>query len=461
MRLHIDPPLDRWQLGRRPSIDRDALVELSRDHARRLSTEPLSGKRRIIGTGHQPLLWHPGILAKDIVACAMAGHLRAQALHVVVDHDTLDWLDLEVPVAAGQRLQVVRIVLAALKPNVPACCQPPVPVRTIEIAIDAAATRWGDRLLVNLDPIRSAFDRPGIWSNAAEQITAALCRLRQQVTAPLPVVFASQLVQTERFGQLVDQMRAQAVHCVRCYNDAAEAHRAAGIAPLQVLPDQVELPLWAVGWRKPRHRVYAQVAGGATSLRLKDGRSVGAAGLTLAPRALLLTGLLRSGYCDLFIHGRGGALYDRVTEAWWGNWLQSELAPRATVSADLPMAFDLPVATAGQLAQASWWAHHLRHNLDRALDLDGPGVQRKRILLSHMDDDRDRARRARAFARIHQVNDELARHHPEPLADAAARLRDARTGVANLAAARKRDWCFALYRPTQLRALVKALDPSP
>jgi hypothetical protein len=211
--------------------------------------------------------------------------------------------------------------------------------------------------------------------------------------------------------------------------------------------------------------VYADLTAPGASLTTGDGRRIdpGVPGPDehLAPRALLLTALMRGAFCDLFIHGLGGAGYDRITERWWRLWTGSELAPKTTVSADIFLPLDVPISTTQQWSQAQWWAHHLPHNIDRvATDLgarERSWVSRKRDLLAHMGDDRDRPRRAGAFAGLHEVNGLLARARPQ-LLDAARRDLDrTRAGLANRAVAAKRDWCFALYRPAQLAELGDAI----
>src|SRR5690606_13521018 len=100
-----------------------------------------------------------------------------------------------------------------------------------------------------------------------------------------------------------------------------------------------------------------------------------------------------------------------------------------------------------------WLAHHLPHNVDRVLNLDGDVVERKRALLAHMDDDRDKNRRRDAFASLHAINAELARQHAPALERARLQVERARVGLANEATLAKRDWCFALYPEAALRAL--------
>ncbi len=70
-----------------------------------------------------------------------------------------------------------------------------------------------------------------------------------------------------------------------------------------------------------------------------------------------------------------------------------------------------------------------------------------------MNDDRDSARRAAAFRRIHRINDGLADAH-HALLDAAERdVATAEAGVANRRIARRRDWPFFLYPEEALQKL--------
>ncbi|MEE2972696.1 MAG: hypothetical protein VX672_06190, partial [Planctomycetota bacterium] len=64
----------------------------------RLATRDLLGlpvDGRVIATGHQAEIWHPGILAKDLAAAAVARTLEATGvpaipLHFIADHDAND-----------------------------------------------------------------------------------------------------------------------------------------------------------------------------------------------------------------------------------------------------------------------------------------------------------------------------------------------------------------------------------
>lgn len=485
MQLIVDPPFDQWAVvddsrpsTRGPDENLAALWELMANHACRLGTGRPRHAQSFLATGHQPWLWHPGIFAKDLAVCDLAPRIGAGPFHAVVDQDVRAALGLELPVVRDGRLGVEAVVLGPYDATVPTGCQGPVPAHTIRQTLVEVQRRLGKTLAANVKPIMDAFSDPPDCRTLAQQITVALGRLREPwIQEPLPVIFATELTTLPGFRTLVEQMLGDAPACVENYNRSVATEPAAGVAPLGIRPNRVELPLWALSWGQPRRRVFADLAGRTPVLVLEDSQPIDvpdalAGGgdapqggrFTLAPRALLLTAVLRRWCCDRFVHGRGGARYDRVTQRWWGAWLGQQLAPVAVVSADLRMDFAVPVADDGAVAHAAWWSHHVAHNVDRAVPpsaVDRQQVQRKRFLIDHMDDDRDPQRRAAAFAQIHAINDALGRAHRGVLERAGQNLEETKLGRANQRVALKRDWCFALYDRAKLQAMARSLGATP
>jgi hypothetical protein len=425
---------------------------------------PLAATRRIVATGHQAWLWHPGILAKYLAAAHAARVLDATPLAVVVDHDVHDALRLELPMRQGDRLTVLRIDLAPSRADIPSGAQPPVDPALVLTTL-RGLTAATQPELVNLQPLLDAWTDLPASSSLADQVALVLGRLMRPYLGDMALVHASDLMDLGPARELIARMLADIGPCLRAYNQAAAEFPHAGIEPLPLGPDRGELPLWYWTPGSPRQKVHAHLATSGATLAAGAGQGIDPRHLRpdehLAPRALLLTALMRSAFCDLFIHGLGGAVYDRVTERWWQLWTGGELAPKTVVSADVFLPLDVPINTPEQWHRAQWWAHHLPHNIDRvAADLGAPErswAQRKRELLTHMADDRDRPRRAGAFAQLHELNGRLAQARPG-LLDAARRDLDrTRAGLANRALAARRDWCFALYPPAQLMELAAAI----
>jgi len=126
-------------------------------------------------------------------------------------------------------------------------------------------------------------------------------------------------------------------------------------------------------------------------------------------------------------------------------------------TADCVLGFDVPDADADVLRRAQWLEHHAPHNVDRILRLDTAEARRKRELLEHMDDDRDKRRRREAYFEIQSINAALRDAHPQVVENTEAQRRRAEAGVANARLIRKRDWPLPLYDVACLDALRHAV----
>jgi hypothetical protein len=474
MRVVIDPPWADWRLapGGPGTPDRRALgdccagaprgvVDLAPGQAR----TPLADTRRIVATGHQAWLWHPGVLAKYIAAAHAAKAMDATALAVIVDHDVHNALRLDLPIRQGDRLSVRSVDLAPSRAGLPIGAQMPADPATVLANLRDAAGQTA----LDLRPLMEAWTDLPAASSLADQVALVLGRLMRPYTGDMATAHASDLMELPPARELMGRMLREATVCIRAYNRAVSELPHMGIEMLSLGREMVELPLWHWTPGSPRRKVYAGLAGADASLTTGDGREIDLDHLSpadhLAPRALMLTALMRWAFCDLFIHGIGGSRYDQITERWWQLWTGGEPAPKAMVTADVLLPLDVPVCTAEQLHRAQWWVHHLPHNIDRvAKDLDGEArgwEAQKSGTLAHMNDDRDRRRRATAFAQLHDLNARLAKVRPALVQAARRELDAALAGVANRVVAGRRDWCFALYPPAQLQELGEALRPAP
>jgi hypothetical protein len=245
-------------------------------------------------------------------------------------------------------------------------------------------------------------------------------------------------------------MAREPERCIGAYNAAAAAHASAHIRPLVADPvqDRWELPLWRLGTGGERHHVFAEDLPAIPLDRL-------------APKALLMTGLLRLAGCDLFIHGTGGGGvdeehggYDRITEDWLRAWLGADAsgpAPVTVATATLTLPLDVaPPPSRADVAHAVWLAHHARHN---PLALGDAAHEEQRCASLGRLNAAEPHERPRFFRELHEVLDRyrLSRASGlDELARAAATLR-ARLGDAAILA--DRTWAFPLYPREQLETL--------
>jgi len=447
--LTLEPSPQAWaeMLARGGAPDPD-LRACAAEQAVRLGGAAPEPAGPVVTSGHQPGFWHPGILAKAVAGAMAARAHGAGRLWLVVDHEPGAPLELPWPEIRGERLFARVLRLHAADPEVPTGCQPPVAPQALAARAEALdAGPWAGALARMVEALSEASG----CRSLAEQVAVAAARLAEPWAGRWPLLFVQDLARVPAFASIVQAVIGEAGDCVAAYNAAVAGEPDAGVRPLVRGAGRAELPLWAVAWGKPRQPVWVEEASG----RLLDGagRSLEAGAWRLLPRALLLSAAMRRLVPGLFVHGRGGGRYDRLTDAWWQAWRGEPLAGRAVVSADLTLPLHVPVAEPAEWIRARWYAHHLPHNLDRELGLQGPEVERKRRRLATMDADRDPVRRRAGFEEIHRVNRALAEAHPEALEAAAQALARAEAGVANRHVARRRDWPFPLYPPEALEGL--------
>ena len=414
--------------------------------------------RPIIMTGHQAAFWHPGILAKYLAADAIARTRCGSAAWLVVDQD-----DPPANTIVAYPVLGPGGVLRRATWDVAAGA----PVRPSGIDfVDAGLARIADAWAAHAD------------ATPARRVAAALADLMSPLIPPAPTIFATDLCRTQLFGVFVETMAANPETCALAYNAAAAAHPSAGIRPLLADPvqDRFELPLWSMRDATVRERDDAPT-GTLPHGRVSYRNRVYAEDLprtprdVLAPRALLMTAMMRLAGCDLFIHGTGGGGdgahegYDRVTEAWLAAWrpkgFEGNLAPVRTVTATrlLPLPGGEAPST-GDVAVASWRAHRARH--DPALLGDHAAAAEKSALLDRIAAaPRRSAARREAFLQMHAALERSRHAHADAMHrfdEDAARAR-ALAGNADILA--DRTWAFPLYPPSMLERLRDEIAAGP
>lgn len=424
--------------------------------------------RPVIMSGHQAELWHPGILAKWIAGVEIARRVGGVFAWLHVDQDTNEPGAIDVPVidAAGVLVR-----------------------RTLTLVDPARDVPTGSRRAARIDGARAAPARGEslVDAPAVERIVAALNVHADQPTLALQFgraieaiaagvagggdggarsITTTDLAATDAFATLVDLLERDPVRAVEAHNRAVAEVPEAEMRALGVKrgaadgraeqPARVELPLWRVGPGAVR-----------TPVMLSQVSSIPIA--ELRPRALLMTGLSRLGACDLFIHGMGGGVYDRVTDRWLEMWLGGDSGATGDVRDSLPLA-PVIVATAtarldfgagrggvsvGAARAAQHAAHRARH--DPALVGDPEGAAFKRSLVERIAGTTDRATRLALYREMHAALERVR----ETRAGEIEKFRRAAADLARRAAEQgvvaERAWALPLYPGATLATVAEAV----
>jgi hypothetical protein len=308
--------------------------------------------RPIVMAGHQPDLFHPGVWLKNFALDAYARQVGGTALNLVVDTDRCARAAVPLPIGTPDDARLEHVPFDGEAPEMPWEERPVVAADTF-----ASFGRRATDLLRPLvpDPILARW-WPLVVERAAEshRLGLAIAQARHALeerlgleTLELPV---SELVRLPTVSVLMGWLLSRAREVHEAYNAALAAHRRRHRirGHGRPVPDLVvrdggpgegpwfEVPWWIWSRDDPqRRRVYAN-AGTAGTLLLSDLESlrlelpitpetspskwVDALArleehrLCLRPRALVTTLVARLLVADVFVHGIGGAAYDRLTD---------------------------------------------------------------------------------------------------------------------------------------------------
>lgn len=448
----------------------------------------------LIVSGHQPQLFHPGVWLKNFVAGAAAGIVGGQAAHVTIDGDLARGTGVRVPTGSLAAPRLETIAYDAPGPAVP------FEVRRIEN--HAVFASFADRVMRAGGDFFPGAIAPEFWrrvvaaSRETPLIGAAISFARRQWEERFGLasfeVPLSRLCRGEAFAWVVAHLAAQAPRLCHDYNaalaDYRRRHKLRGrshpVPALARAGEWVESPFWIWTAERParrplwvcRHGAETLLAdrpdaGGPTLIRLAlaaegEGRAaadqladiLGDGRLAIRPRALTTTLTLRLLFGDVFVHGVGGAKYDRLTDDIVRRFFGCEPPLYAAASGTLRLDGPRPGVTDADVTrideQTRELTFHPEAHLDPTVLCDEQRreaecwIAQKRAAISQ---DPPRRRRKRRHEQIVKANRALQR-----LVDAGRRsLVAERERLTSLAAAQRilasREYSYILFREERLR----------
>jgi len=407
----------------------------------------LATDRPIFATGHQALLWHPGILAKYLLVDAVTSRdARFASANLVVDQHAGGYADLLLPVrrrdgGLGERL----IQLTSAPKDVPMALHEPFTPPRPPARLDAALPSVSDGVAQICQAVYDHRDA----DNAALQMADALWDLMSPWVAPMPNITATDLMQTTFARRLLEAMVDDPWCSIEAYNRAVRAHPEAGIGTLLVRDDYVELPLWRIRSDGRRMHAYDNDAHTALSDRSDTPQ--------LMPRALFMTALVRLVMSDVFVHGTGGAIYDAAMEDWIEDWLGVSPSPKGVATATLRLPLvghdetDVDVLARRRDLRRVW------HNPEHTPTVRAPGPVKRR----HLDDiasaQRGSTARRQAYFEMHRSLDNLRSENAGRLDRMTRQAQEAERAAEDQRIASRRHWAFPLYPRDMLDRLASTI----
>jgi hypothetical protein len=300
-------------------------------------------QRRIILTGHQTELWHPGVWAKNALIDAASRKLGGLAVHLAVDTDApkhlaLRWPNFSMPITDDA---------ASTTAEWAALVAPPTPAHLDEIEqkLNAAKSSFGYEPMLNdwMQAIRLAVLDGLNGSDLPKAIATSSHHLDWSLGLEYTIQTLSPTLGSRAWLAFAYHVMARAGEFAEVYNASLACYRKQeGIdSTTRPMPDlrvsnlQIEAPFWldeTTLFR--RHRMMIERRDGGLflcepftddCLQLDPSRDGFEAAerlrefvlrhrLRITPRALTLTIFMRLFVTDLFVHGIGGGRYDQIAD---------------------------------------------------------------------------------------------------------------------------------------------------
>jgi hypothetical protein len=467
-------------------------MTLAAEYTRELGLDPggpYDPDGLIAVTGHQPVLAHPGVWAKNLLIDDLASSKGWRGINLVVDNDAVGAVCANVPHrdAAGTL-------------GVDHCClvrdAQDVPYESLPAPSPGSFEQWvgdvSERLATAGIPGASeAFEA---WSgHALEGLAQAvsmgdfMTRARRAYEGVLGTTYlelpVSRLAGGDGFLGFALDLCGRAGELRVAYNAALAEYRALREirSPANPLPDldidgdMVEMPFWIVTddgrrealWVGRRGATLVLNCGSCTAIEV-DSRDIVPAvaalrekGVAIRPKALTLTLFVRLFIADLFLHGIGGGKYDVLTDELMRAAYGIGAPPYAVASMTVHLPLGRTSSGASDQAALGQDLIALKHNPDKALeeagelDAETAGlVARKRELVRAIAE--EGADKKSLGAEIRRLNEELQAHVAPLIEETQVALEASKARAREAEIARYRDWAYCFFAPSDVRSALDA-----
>ncbi len=465
----------------------------------------------LIMTGHQPELYHPGVLAKNFATSQLASRSGGVGLNLIVDNDLMASTRTRIPVGDRERPGFSTIGFDTSRAPIPweeAHVTDMRLLATFAERIAAAMRSWGiDPLVTDCWPtvVQKAREQSdsGRKASLAECLTAGRASLEREFgpgNLELPI---SRLCETKTFRSFAAHILLRARQFCEIYNQVLGEYRRVNrirssshpVPELILQNGWCETPFWIWEAGNPRRgRLFVRQddetlelatspdsSSIVYSLNLRPNASSDAAataveqlseaGLRLRTRALTTTLFTRLCLCDLFVHGIGGAKYDAMTDRIASRFFGVRLPEYLTLSATVWLPFGEPhSATMSDVSRLRQMLRELQQNPQRHLGADLPDDARQLISekinliaqqnASELSDSsgQKRLRGHDRYRRFPEINRQLAQRTLSQRKLILEELAQIEQSLAANKVLTSREFSFCLYPVEAIRKMIDGLD---
>ncbi|HHT9108282.1 MAG TPA: hypothetical protein ACFYD9_06490 [Candidatus Wunengus sp. YC64] len=334
----------------------------------------------IIQTGHEPIMYHPGIWIKNHLTQYLVRKLSGIGVNMIVDNDACNMGFMYVPILSEKTASVGKVALVRNKDHV---AYEEIVFDDFGIILQFKEEVIGllsknilrEDIKTTIEDMQDMFgqfiNRIGEYyqqgcRDMAGLLTAARRSLEEDFGIENLEAPVSWMCDTDGFYHFLLHILYEAERFVKIYNEKLAEYRrihkirskANPLPDLKVLMDSIEIPFWV--WKAEGQRAKCYVMSEGDDIKITDGAEVLVTlkkgddmnnnitrlktlleiGIKIRPRAITTTMFSRLFFSDVFIHGIGGAKYDTITDEIIKEFFGIDPPGFVTVSATLYLPLD-------------------------------------------------------------------------------------------------------------------------
>src|SRR3989304_3280705 len=359
----------------------------------------------IIQTGHEPILYHPGIWIKNHLVQYLVNKLNGIGVNMIVDNDACNMGFMYVPILSEKSASVGKVVLVRNKDHVTyeeiVFNDFGMILQLKEEVINLLSKNdYREDIKTTIEDMQDMFgqfiNRIGEYyqqgcSDMVGLLTAARRSLEEDFGIENLEAPVSWMCDTDGFYHFLLHILYEAERFVKIYNEKLAEYRrihkirskANPLPDLKVLGDSIEMPFWV--WKAEGQRAKCYLMNEGDDIKITDGtevlvtlkkgddvinhitrlKTLMEAGIKIRPRAITTTMFSRLFFSDVFIHGIGGAKYDTITDAIIKEFFGIDTPDFVTISATLFLPLDTYDVDEGTPYELQRIMHDMRYNPER------------------------------------------------------------------------------------------------
>lgn len=346
----------------------------------------------VVQTGHEPILYHPGIWVKNHLVQYLVNKLDGIGVNMIVDNDACNRGFMYVPILSEKSASIGKVALVRNKDH----------VAYEEIVFDdfgiihqfkgevinlLSKNILREETKTTMEDMQDMFgqfiNRIGEYyqqgcSDMVGLLTAARRSFEEDFGIDNLEMPVSRMCDTDGFYHFLLHILYEAERFAKIYNEKLAEYRrihkirskANPLPDLKILRDSIEIPFWV--WRAGGKRAKCYMVNEGDDIKITDGaevlvtlkkgddvinniprlKTLTEAGIKIRPRAITTTMFSRLFFADVFIHGIGGAKYDTITDEIIKEFFGIDPPGFVTISATLyvPLdAYDLDIKVLQEL----------------------------------------------------------------------------------------------------------------